>query len=102
MTLYPGGDLCYCGKEGCVDRYCSARVLTGEEGIRLEEFFQRLASGEAVTEKIWDEYLSDLAVVVNNLRMIYDCKVVVGGYVGRFHGTLDGPAAEEGEKAEYL
>ncbi len=26
-TLIPGGRRCYCGKEGCLDTYCSARVL---------------------------------------------------------------------------
>ncbi len=31
MILIPGGDRCYCGKQGCADAYCAASVLTGDE-----------------------------------------------------------------------
>ena len=30
MILIPGGDRCYCGKQGCADAYCAASVLTGD------------------------------------------------------------------------
>lgn len=29
MTLFPGGEPCYCGKKGCVEAYCSANSLRG-------------------------------------------------------------------------
>ena len=32
----------------------------------------------------WDAYLDNVAVVVNNLRMMLDCDVILGGYVGRY------------------
>ena len=33
---------------------------------------------------MWDAYLDNVAVVVNNLRMMLDCDVILGGYVGRY------------------
>ena len=32
--------------------------------------------------KLWDAYVDDLARTVNILRMVFDCDVVIGGYVG--------------------
>lgn len=83
-TLYPGGKKCYCGKEGCVDAYCSARVLMDEAGCELEDFFQRLETGDDALRSIWERYLDNLSIFVNNLRMSFDCDVVVGGSVGSF------------------
>ena len=42
MTLYPGGEPCYCGKKGCVDVYCSAKKLAELENGKLERFFEKL------------------------------------------------------------
>ena len=39
MTLIPDGKPCYCGKTGCVDAYCSARLLSDLSGGRLEDSF---------------------------------------------------------------
>ena len=46
MTLVPDGRPCYCGKRGCVDAYCSAKVLSALTGGNLALFFDGLrASG---------------------------------------------------------
>ena len=50
----------------------------------LEDFFSRLESGDRGFAKVWRDYVSDLAVAVTNLRMAYDCDVMLGGYVGAF------------------
>jgi predicted NBD/HSP70 family sugar kinase len=42
MTLVPEGELCYCGKRGCVDPYCSASLLSNSTDGSLERFFQLL------------------------------------------------------------
>jgi predicted NBD/HSP70 family sugar kinase len=86
MMIRPGGKKCYCGKKGCLDAYCSANVLADLEGGKLEAFFQKLDEGNETYRKVWREYLDNLAIAVNNLRMCYDCKVVLGGYVGNFMG----------------
>lgn len=84
MTLIPGGKQCYCGKKGCFDAYCSAKALTKYTDGKLEEFFKRLEKGDEKLYQIWDKYLSLLAIEVNNLRMVFDCTIIIGGYVGSF------------------
>lgn len=84
MVLYPGGKRCYCGKKGCLDAYCSARVLEEEMGMSLEEFFQKLEEKDPKAESFWEEYLDNLAVAVDNLRMSFDCRIILGGYIGSY------------------
>lgn len=85
MTLYPGGKRCYCGQYGCADAYCSTTVLMESiHNYRLETFFEELSSGNEQIKLIWDKYLDDLALVINNTRMMHDCDVVLGGYLGEF------------------
>lgn len=81
-TVIPNGKACYCGKKGCLDAYCSSKILARECKGDLEAFFAGLRDGNKRCRKIWDEYLSHLAVAVNNIRMTFDCDVIVGGYVG--------------------
>lgn len=84
-TLVPNGKLCYCGKKGCVDAYCNANVLSKLTGGDLALFFDRLQDKEQDERmQVWRAYLENLAVVVNNLRMTFDCNIMVGGYVGGF------------------
>lgn len=87
MVIVPGGRECYCGKKGCVDAYCSAQVLAGRTGDNLEQFFEKLDNNDKELQKIWDEYLEYLAITVTNLRMAYDCDIILGGYVGGFIGN---------------
>lgn len=84
MLLKINGRKCYCGRIGCVDAYCSAKVLSDMSEGSLERFFQGLEEKNAAFLKLWDEYLEDLALTVNNLRIIFDCDVILGGYVGGF------------------
>lgn len=84
MIIVPGGRQCYCGKKGCVDAYCSAQVLAEKTGDNLEQFFEGLESGDENLKQVWDEYLEYLAVTVTNLRMAYDCDIILGGYVGGY------------------
>lgn len=82
MVIHPEGRKCYCGKKGCVDAYCSAlRLADMEDGI-LEKFFVHLKEGSEEHKKVWEEYMENLALTVDNLRMIFDMDVVLGGYVG--------------------
>lgn len=84
MILVPGGKTCYCGKKGCLDAYCSAKVLSELGGGSLENFFHCLEAGEREAAKVWERYLDHLAVAVSNLRMCFDCQIILGGYVGGF------------------
>lgn len=84
ITLVPDGLPCYCGKTGCLDAYCSAKCLSDQAGGNLPAFFEALQAGDPEKRRIWREYLEYLAMAVNNLHMIFDCDVVVGGYVGAY------------------
>lgn len=90
-TLVPGGRRCYCGKEGCLDAYCSARVLSDKAEGNLAAFFDGLREGDGEKQTVWREYLEYLSIAVNNLHMSFDCDVIVGGYVGAFLEEFGGP-----------
>ena len=82
MTIHPGGRKCYCGKLGCLDAYCAAGILSDAAGGSLEQFFEYLDAGDVKMTALWEVYTSDLAMAVNNILMILDCDVMLGGYVG--------------------
>ena len=42
MTVIPDGKICYCGKKGCLDAYCSAAILSGAAEGKLGKFFELL------------------------------------------------------------
>lgn len=83
MTVVPDGKACYCGKNGCLDAYCSAKCLT--DG-RMEDFFEQLEQGEPQAARLWEQYTDYLAVAVNNIHMVLDCDIVLGGYAGSSMG----------------
>lgn len=83
-TLFPGGRKCYCGKDGCMDAYCRAGLLHMHTGGSLSQFFLRQRAGDAALQSVWEEYLDHTAIAINNLRMMLDCDVIVGGAVGRY------------------
>lgn len=82
MTIIPEGEQCYCGKAGCLDVYCSAKKLADLADGKLELFFEALNRGETQAVSAWETYTSYLAMAVNNIHMILDCDVILGGYVG--------------------
>ncbi|MDR1575088.1 MAG: ROK family protein, partial [Treponema sp.] len=84
LTLRPGGKTCYCGQKGCADPYLAATVLSAPCGGNLEEFFRQLEGGSKNARKIWDAYLDNLALAVNNLQALFDCKIIMGGYVAEY------------------
>ncbi|HHV60078.1 MAG TPA: ROK family transcriptional regulator [Clostridiaceae bacterium] len=84
MRLIPHGKECYCGQLGCLDAYCSALVLSEACGGPLDGFFQKLNKGDPELKKVWETYLKNLAVAVINLRMAFDCDIMLGGYVGGY------------------
>lgn len=84
MTLIPGGKRCYCGREGCVDVYCSAKRLSDYAEGKLENFFQELEQGNERIGEIFKEYLNDLSLVIHNIHMMLDCRIILGGYAGSY------------------
>ncbi|MDR0361533.1 MAG: ROK family transcriptional regulator [Planctomycetota bacterium] len=82
LTLVRGGDRCYCGKRGCIDAYCNAGLLSDLAGGNIAAFFQNMELGDRSAQAAWNRYLDYLATAVNDLRMAFDCDVIIGGYVG--------------------
>lgn len=82
ITLVNDGRTCYCGQKGCADAYCNAKLLSDLTDGNLAEFFKKVDRGEKEYLEAFEEYLQYLAQLVYNLRMTFDCDVVLGGYVG--------------------
>lgn len=81
MCLYPGGRSCYCGKSGCVDAYCSSFALSQIAGEPLDIFFSRLRLDNGYEKNIWEKYLRDLAMTIDNIRMVIRNHILLGGEV---------------------
>lgn len=110
MILTPGGKRCkVCGMRGCMNAYCSIQVLADSAGGRLDNFFINLERGNLKHQEIWRKYVDHLAQGISNLRMAFDCDVMLGGHLGTY---LDDHLEELrkavswrdpfGEKGEYL
>lgn len=84
MTILPDGEECYCGQLGCVDVYCSAKKLSDSKNGKLEAFFEALDENDREAQKIWNDYTNYLSIAINNIHMVLDCDIMLGGYVGSF------------------
>ena len=84
ICVEPGGLLCNCGKRGCLEAYCSARRISDDLGITLKEFFARVEQHLPEYEALWADLLRHLAIGINNIHMILDCDVVLGGFLTDF------------------
>lgn len=84
MIIEKDGRTCYCGKKGCVDSYCGTKILQDRTDGNLELFFKKLQQGNTEFLSIWDEYLEYLAITITNLRMAFDCDIILGGYLGGY------------------
>lgn len=84
MTVIPDGTVCYCGKKGCLDAYCNALNLSNAANGKLEKFFDLLEKKDQRVSEIWNVYTGFLAVALNNIHMVLDCDIILGGYVGSY------------------
>lgn len=84
LNLVRNGKKCYCGQKGCFDTYCNAECLSDHTDGDLSEFFQRLEAGDERLMKVWGEYLDYLAMAVSDVRMLFGCTIILGGYVGAY------------------
>ncbi|MDO4323054.1 MAG: ROK family transcriptional regulator [Lachnospiraceae bacterium] len=80
MTLVPGGADCYCGKNGCAECYCSGNSLL-ESDMELDDFFREKEQGNPDCQKKWKDYLQHLAILINNLHMVLENTIILGGHI---------------------
>jgi predicted NBD/HSP70 family sugar kinase len=102
LTLHPDGKPCYCGQKGCVDAYLATTVLASLASDRLPDFFKLLESKNKTALNAWDMYLDNLALTVNNLQAVFDCKVILGGYLGKFLDKYIDDLKERAAKLNFI
>lgn len=54
------------------------------EDESLEEFFDGLRNGKEENKVRFEEYLENLSTGVNNLHMVMDCDVILGGHMAPY------------------
>jgi len=85
LVIHENGRRCYCGKRGCAEAYCSALNLLQLSGrSSLDDFFIDLRKNDNTAKEVWDEYLSNLALVIDNARMVVGCDVVLCGFIQKY------------------
>lgn len=74
-----GGDLCRCGRRGCLATVGSAAAIsshygraTGMHGVPAEEVLRRATSGEAAAVRVWDEAVEARAEAVAICAAVVD------------------------------
>ena len=84
MCIVPQGRLCYCGKHGCAECYCSANSLIESAGSDLSSFFERLRSNDEKASAAWTDYLHRLTNTIYNVLMFQDVDIVIGGLIRNY------------------
>ena len=84
ICVESGGLHCTCGKNGCLEAYCSPRRIEETFGITIEEFFRGVEDHNPTYENLLYDMLRHLAVAVNNINMTLDCEVVLGGFFSEY------------------
>ena len=84
MCVEPGGLRCSCGCHGCLEAYCSATRIESGLGVSLEEFFRGVKEHRPDYEALLFDMLRHLAIGINNIHMVLDCDVVLGGFLSEY------------------
>ncbi len=84
ICVEPGGRECSCGRHGCLEAYCSVRVIEAESGMSVDDFFMLLEEGDARMQPVWEDYASHLAMGIAAIRMTLDCPIVLSGFLARY------------------
>jgi predicted NBD/HSP70 family sugar kinase len=90
LTLHPKRKPCYCRQNGCAAPYLAATILSSASNGNLSDFFSLLEKKDGEARKIWNTYLDDPALTVNNLQALFDSTVILGGYVAEYLGPYMG------------
>jgi predicted NBD/HSP70 family sugar kinase len=77
------GPVCYCGRRGCIETYCSLNSLLHEDES-CTDFFDQLAQGVPAVSQRFDQYLDYLAAAIYNLHMFVDIPLVIAGNLTKY------------------
>jgi fructokinase len=98
-TLYPNGNECYCGKQGCVETYISGPALEKRwlELTGKKESLQSIASMASSSAQWKKEFLENFGISLANVIDILDPDaIVLGGGVSNIPFLYD-----RGKKVVY-
>jgi predicted NBD/HSP70 family sugar kinase len=84
ICVEPGGLQCNCGKQGCLEAYCSPLRIEKELGVTLEEFIRGAEDHVPQYEELLYDMLRHLAVAVNGIHLTLDCDVILGGFFSEY------------------
>ena len=80
---------CGCGTFTiCAESYCSVNSLLGDSD-NLEEFFEKKSAGGTGCIERWEDYLRHLSILINNLHMVLEHTVILGGHVAPYFTDED-------------
>ena len=83
----PDGAVCYCGKRGCWDTLCSMRALMGTQDS--DSFFAAARTKDSPEARRWQEYLVSLARLIQDLHLMQDVDIILGGYLAPYFNEDD-------------
>ncbi len=84
MCIDKNGPVCSCTKRGCLEAFCSTDKISAELGLTIEEFFEKLGHNDKICVNTFNNYLEVLAKGINNIHMIMDCNIIIGGALAQF------------------
>lgn len=87
IQAHPRGELCYCGRRGCMETVCSMDALLC--GENPDTFFQQVRSGVPGQVKRWQAYLKNLAGLIGILRLVHDVDFILGGHLAPYFTPED-------------
>lgn len=94
ISINPNGRLCHCGRKGCLEAYCSGASLEKDSGLPLELFFTRLRNQDTACLTIWNQYLQNLAIFIDNIRFAVSGVVILDGLIASYFTEDDYAALE--------
>lgn len=84
LCMEKKGPQCYCGRQGCLETYCSASSLEIRSQKNIPTFFHTLRNGDSESVSLWRDYLENLAFAIQNLNIIIDGKFIISGLLAPY------------------
>lgn len=90
LEVEENGKRCYCGRNGCLETYCSVSALLDGK-YDIDEFFTKLrvASPESEEAQKWDFYLRKLAKGLYTVYLLLERDFILGGLIAPYLTQAD-------------
>lgn len=89
LCIDPDGPLCYCGKRGCLETYCSAKSIETFADTSITDFFVLLNTKNEKAITAWKHFLDYLALAIQKLSVVIDGKYIISGYLAPYFSDID-------------